>query len=163
MDQQEEDAMTRASAASDAPACSIERSLQVLGERWSLLILREIHREKHRFAEIQASLGIAANLLSARLKTLVDAGVVRKRTYQVPGSRHRDSYHLTQAGEELQVILGALQQWGDRHCPRPSGPSAVRRERATGRPVHVGFIADEDGREVPNSDVVVHLSPDPGT
>ncbi|MCI2420248.1 helix-turn-helix transcriptional regulator [Saccharopolyspora sp. K220] len=152
--------MARAGAASDDPVCSIERSLLVLGERWSLLVLREINRGKHRFAEIQTSLGIAPNLLSTRLKTLVDAGVVRKRTYQEPGSRHRDSYHLTEAGQELQVIFGALQQWGDRHCPRPSGPSAARRERTTGKPVHVGFISNETGREIPHTDVVFELTLD---
>ncbi|MET8957804.1 winged helix-turn-helix transcriptional regulator [Streptomyces sp. NPDC004393] len=140
-------------AAHDEPSCSIERSLQVLGERWTLLIIREVYIGKHRFAEIQASLGIAPNLLSTRLKTLVDAGVLRKRTYQVPGSRHRGSYHLAPAGEELQVILGAFQQWGDRHRPRPSGPSVQRRQRSTGRPVHVGFISDDDAHEVAASDI----------
>ncbi|MFI9617162.1 winged helix-turn-helix transcriptional regulator [Streptomyces sp. NPDC052023] len=139
--------------AHEEPSCSIERSLQVLGERWTLLIIREVYCGKHRFAEIQASLGIAPNLLSTRLKTLVGAGVLRKRTYQAPGSRQRDSYHLTPAGEELQVVLAALQQWGDRHRPRPSGPSALRRQRSTGRSVHVGFIADDDAREVVASDV----------
>jgi DNA-binding HxlR family transcriptional regulator len=140
-------------ATQDEPSCSIERSLQVLGERWTLLIIREVYIGKHRFAEIQASLGIAPNLLSTRLKTLVDAGVLRKRTYQVPGSRHRDSYHLSPAGEELRVVLAALQQWGDRHRPRPTGPSALRRQRSTGQPVHVGFISDDDAREVAASDI----------
>jgi DNA-binding HxlR family transcriptional regulator len=140
-------------AAHDEPTCSIERSLQVLGERWTLLIIREIYTGKHRFADIQSSLGIAPNLLSTRLKTLVDAGVLRKRTYQEPGSRHRDSYHVTPAGQDLQVILAALQQWGDRYCPRPSGPSALRRQRSTGQPVHVGFIADDSNHEVAGSDV----------
>ncbi|MGY5052070.1 winged helix-turn-helix transcriptional regulator [Streptomyces sp. 900105755] len=139
--------------AEDEPSCSIERSLQVLGERWTLLIIREVYVGKHRFAEIQASLGIAPNLLSARLKTLVDAGVLRKRRYQVPGSRPRDSYHLSPAGEELRVVLAAFQQWGDRHRPRPSGPSALRRQRSTGRPVHVGFISDDDAHEVASSDI----------
>ncbi|SCG74846.1 winged helix-turn-helix transcriptional regulator [Micromonospora inositola] len=140
-------------AVHDEPTCSIERSLQVLGERWTLLIIREIYTGKHRFAEIQSSLGIASNLLSTRLKTLVEAGVLRKRTYQAPGSRHRDSYHMTPAGQDLQVILAALQQWGDCYCPRPSGPSALRRQRSTGQPVHVGFIADDDTHEIAASDV----------
>ncbi|MFI1467073.1 winged helix-turn-helix transcriptional regulator [Streptomyces wuyuanensis] len=139
---------------SDEPACSIERSLQILGERWSLLVLREVFAGKHRFAEIQSSLGIASNLLSARLKLLVESGVLSTQTYREPGSRPRQSYHLTQAGRELRVVLAALQQWGDRHHPRPSGPSAFRRTRSTGQPVHVGFL-DDDGREVPASDVAM--------
>ncbi|MFJ4850460.1 MULTISPECIES: winged helix-turn-helix transcriptional regulator [unclassified Streptomyces] len=138
----------------DDPSCSIERSLQILGERWSLLVLRDIFGGRHRFAEIQSSLGVAPNLLSTRLKLLVDAGVLCTRTYQEPGSRPRQSYHLTEAGEELQVVLAALQQWGDRHRPRPSGPSAKRRTRSTSRPVHVGFL-DENGHEVPGTDVTL--------
>ncbi|MCX4511127.1 helix-turn-helix transcriptional regulator [Streptomyces sp. NBC_01619] len=141
----------------DEPACSIERSLQILGERWSLLVLREVFAGRHKFADIQSSLGIASNLLSARLKLLVETGVLSTKTYQEPGSRPRQSYHLTPAGRELWVVLAALQQWGDHHRPRPSGPSAVRRVRSTGQPVHVGFV-DEDGQEVPGTDVVMDRS-----
>ncbi|MEH0578593.1 MULTISPECIES: helix-turn-helix domain-containing protein [Streptomyces] len=144
----------------DEPACSMERSLQILGERWTLLVLREVLYGRHRFAEIQSSLGIASNLLSDRLKVLVDAGVLRTLAYQEAGSRPRQSYHLTPAGLELQPVLGALQQWGDRHRPRPAGPSACRRTRSTGRAVHVGFL-DEDGREVPMEDVSLMEAPDP--
>lgn len=146
----------------DAPACSVERSLQVLGERWVLLVLREIFAGKHRFAEIQSSLGIAPNLLSDRLKLLVEAGVLRTRTYQEPGSRHRQSYHLTPAGLELRLVLAALQQWGDRHRPRPSGPSALRRLRTTGQAVRVGFL-DDDGRELPAEDVTFVTNTGHGT
>lgn len=146
-------------ATSDEPTCSIERSLQILGERWTLLIIREISSGKHQFAEIQSALGIASNLLSTRLKTLVDGGVLRKLTYQEPGSRHRYSYHLTPAGRELRVILGAFQQWGDRHLPRPSGPSSLRRQRSTGRAVHVGFVLDDDADEIVESDVNLGVKP----
>ncbi|MGW3243468.1 winged helix-turn-helix transcriptional regulator [Streptomyces sp. NPDC001070] len=136
----------------DEPACSIERSLQILGERWSLLVLREVFAGRHRFAEFQSALGIAPNLLSARLKLLVEAGVLQTRTYREAGSRQRLSYHLTEAGQDLDLVMAALQQWGDRHRPRPSGPSALRRTRSAGLPVHVGFLSD-DGQEVPGGDV----------
>lgn len=138
---------------SDEPACSIERSVGILGERWSILIIREISRGQHRFSEIREVLGIAPNLLSARLKSLVDAGVVETRTYQEAGSRPRDSYHLTAAGKGLLIVLAAFQQWGDTNLPRPSGPSALRRTRDGGRSVHVAFV-DDDGHEVPASEVV---------
>ncbi|AQZ70233.1 transcriptional regulator [[Actinomadura] parvosata subsp. kistnae] len=138
----------------DEPACSIERSLQILGDHWTFLVLREIFAGRHRFAEIQTSLGIASNLLSARLKLLVAAGVLDTRTYREPGSRPRQSYHLTESGRDLRLVLAALQQWGDHHLPRPSGPSAVRRTSDGDRPVHVGFL-DEDGREVPASEVSI--------
>jgi DNA-binding HxlR family transcriptional regulator len=140
----------------DEPACSIERSLLSLGERWTLLILREIFAGRHRYAEIQAALDIAPNLLSTRLKSLVSAGVLQTRSYQEPGSRHRDSYHLTQAGKDLRLVLGALQQWGDIHRPRSVGPSALRRTRSAGRPVHVAFV-DDDGHQVPPTEVAFVL------
>jgi DNA-binding HxlR family transcriptional regulator len=146
--------------ADDKPRCSIERSLQILGERWAWLVLREVLDGKHRFAEIQSSLGIASNLLSDRLKLLVEAGVLYAGTYREPGSRSRQSYHLTAAGKELRLVLAALQQWGDRHRPRPSGPSALRRTRSTGKPVHIGFI-DEDGHEVPGADVLILAATEP--
>ncbi|MFC6085345.1 winged helix-turn-helix transcriptional regulator [Sphaerisporangium aureirubrum] len=142
------------SQGADEPACSIERSLQVLGERWTFLVLREIFAGRHRFAEIRGALGIAPNLLSARLKTLVEAGVLRTRAYQEPGSRHRESYHLTRAGRDLRVVLASLQQWGDVHRPRPAGPSMLRRTRENARTVYVGFV-DGDGREVPDTDVLM--------
>ncbi|MFJ2649907.1 winged helix-turn-helix transcriptional regulator [Streptomyces sp. NPDC087420] len=145
---------------SNEPSCSIERSLGLLGERWTLLILRGIYSGCYRFSELQATLDIASNLLSTRLKTLEAGGVIRKLDYQMPaGSRRRASYHLTPAGEELRLILAAFQQWGDDNCPRPSGPSAFRRQRSTGQAVHVGFI-DDEGREVAVSDVHFVAAPE---
>ncbi|WP_103383915.1 winged helix-turn-helix transcriptional regulator [Pseudonocardia dioxanivorans] len=131
--------------------CSIARSLEVVGERWTFLILREALSGTTRFADFRAVLGIAPDVLSNRLATLVDAGVLEKQPYREPGARVRDSYHLTPAGAELQVVLGALQQWGDEHRPYPPGPTILRRT-ADGRPVHVGFV-DDEGREVPPAEV----------
>jgi DNA-binding HxlR family transcriptional regulator len=101
-------------------ACSIERSLQVLGERWTLLILQDAFRGRHRFADFRSSLGIAPNLLSTRLKTLVDAGILETREYQEPGSRTRVGYHLTPSALQLRLILASLQQWGDEQRPGPT-------------------------------------------
>ncbi|GAA2822973.1 winged helix-turn-helix transcriptional regulator [Crossiella cryophila] len=142
----------------DEPACSIERSLQVLGERWTLLVLREVFAGRHRFSEIRASLGLAPNLLSDRLKTLVEAGVLETRGYQEPGSRPRESYHLTESGRELRLVLGALQQWGDRHRPRPGGPTVLRRTADGDKPVHVAFH-DDEGNQVPATDVAFVWNP----
>src|SRR5262249_46785959 len=92
------------------PDCSIERCLQVLSDRWSFLILREALRDGvTRFADFQRNLGIAPNVLTNRLDNLVAAGVLTKRAYQEPGSRTRFSYHATAAGQDLVVILAALQ------------------------------------------------------
>ena len=134
--------------------CSIARSLGVLGERWTFLILREAFLGATRFAEFRDQLGVAPDVLSERLATLVEYGVMAREPYREPGARSRSAYRLTPAGRELQVVLGALQQWGDEHLPRPEGPSMLRRVRGTDRPVHVGFV-DERGREVQPADVAM--------
>jgi DNA-binding HxlR family transcriptional regulator len=125
-------------------ACAVERTLSVIGERWSLLILREAFMDVTRFADFQSKLGIATNVLSTRLDKLVAAGVMNKEDYQRPGERSRPEYHLTDAGRDLAVVLGALQQWGDAHLPLPAGPVSQRCHRVTGKPVSVSFI-DERG------------------
>jgi DNA-binding HxlR family transcriptional regulator len=134
------------------PNCSIARSLGVLGERWTFLILREAIDGVTRFAQFRDALGIAPDVLTDRLTTLVDYGVMSRVPYQEPGSRTRYAYTLTPAGEELHVALGSLQQWGDAYLPRPDGPTIERRARKTNRPVHVGFI-DDRGREVTANEV----------
>lgn len=136
-----------------ASSCSIARALDVLGERWTFLILREAFSGVTRFADFRAGLGIAPDVLTGRLTTLVDAGGMTKEPYREPGARARFDYHLTPAGDELRVVLGALQQWGDAHCPNPAGPTVVRRADGDGtvdggRPVHVGFV-DHTGTAVP--------------
>jgi DNA-binding HxlR family transcriptional regulator len=135
-------------------SCAIARSLGVLGERWTFLILREATLGVTRFAQFRDSLGIAPDVLTERLATLVEYGVMERVAYQEPGSRSRSAYVLTPAGRELAVVLAALQQWGDEHLPWPEGPSMLRRVRDSDRPVHVGFV-DDRGREVPAEDVAM--------
>jgi DNA-binding HxlR family transcriptional regulator len=132
--------------------CSIERSLGVLGERWTFLILREALDGATRFAQFREELGIAPDVLTDRLSTLVEYGVLSREPYQEPGSRLRYAYQLTEAGRELQIVLGSLQQWGDKYVPCASGPTIERVNRDSRRPVHVGFV-DERGREVELDDV----------
>jgi DNA-binding HxlR family transcriptional regulator len=132
--------------------CSIARSLCVLGERWTFLILREAFSGVSRFSEFRDRLGIAPDVLTDRLATLTEAGVLTREPYQEPGRRGRYAYRLTPAGEELRVVLGSLQQWGDAHLPPPGGPTVVRRARDTGAPLHVGYV-DDQGREVALDDV----------
>ena len=134
------------------PNCSIARSLGVLGERWTFLIVREAMDGVTRFAQFRDALGIAPDILADRLATLVEYGVMSRAPYQEPGSRTRYAYTLTPAGKELHVALGLLQQWGDAHLPRPAGPTIERRTRKTNRPVHVGFV-DDRGREVAANEV----------
>ena len=135
-------------------ACAITRSLGVLGERWTFLVLREAVMGTTRFSDFRKALGVAADVLTERLNTLVEYDVMRKVPYREPGERTRFSYELTPAGHELLVVLGALQQWGDVHLPWPNGPSVVRQVKGSDRPVHVGFI-DDQGREVDHSEVAM--------
>jgi DNA-binding HxlR family transcriptional regulator len=132
--------------------CSIARSLQVLGERWTLLIVREAFAGRTRFADFRDALGIASDLLTNRLNTLVEAGVMERHPYQEAGVRLRHDYHLTPAGRELTMVLASLQQWGDVNRPHEDGPSTQRRSRSSGRPVRVVFV-DDTGAPVPQEDV----------
>ena len=126
------------------PLCSIARSLEVLGERWTLLIIREAFNGVTRFADFRAGLGVAPDVLTERLHTLVDAGVLERRPYQEQGSRSRHDYHLTAAGRGLCLVLGALQQWGDEHRPSGLGPTVLRRTAGGNRPVRVAYVDDQD-------------------
>ncbi|WP_329459912.1 winged helix-turn-helix transcriptional regulator [Streptomyces sp. NBC_01497] len=128
--------------------CAIARSLGVLGERWTFLILREAAMNgASRFSEFRKALGVASDVLNDRLGTMVNHGVFEKVPYQDPGERARSSYSLTPAGHELLLILAALQQWGDKNLPWAEGPSLLRRVRGTDQAVRVGFV-DDHGREV---------------
>ncbi|GHH32347.1 HxlR family transcriptional regulator [Lentzea cavernae] len=127
----------------------------MLGDRWTLLILRESFYGRSRFAEFRAALDISSDVLSRRLSLLVDGGVLAKVPYRVPGQRVRFAYLLTHAGHELHHVLGALQQWGDHYLPRPGGPTTQRRSGRTGRPLRVAFL-DDLGREVEPENVVAH-------
>jgi DNA-binding HxlR family transcriptional regulator len=131
--------------------CSIARTLEVLGERWTFLVVREALSGTTRFADFRATLGVAPDILTNRLNTLVEAGVLARRPYQEDGKRTRQEYVVTPAGNDLRVILGALQQWGDEHRPYSLGPTILRRS-VDDRPLHVAYV-DDEGHEVPLADV----------
>lgn len=92
-------------------ACSVAAALDVVGDRWALLVVREVTLGHHRFSEILAGTGAPRDRLTARLKLLVEAGVLERRPYQ--DNPPRSEYHLTQAGKGLRPVLHALRQWGD--------------------------------------------------
>ena len=102
--------------------CSIEAAVDVIGDRWSLLILRNAFRGVRRFSEIQDDLGIAKNLLSSRLKNLVELGVLEKVPYC--DTPLRFEYRLTSKGADLSATLVALMRWGD-HWYADDGPPTV--------------------------------------
>lgn len=102
--------------------CSIARTLAFLGERWTLLVLREIFLGRRRFDQIQGELGVASNVLSDRLATLTEEGILERRPYS--DHPNRFEYGLTEEGLELQPVLLALMKWGDRH-KAPKGPPVL--------------------------------------
>lgn len=100
--------------------CPIARSLDVLGDPWVLLILREAFLGGTRFEEFRDRLGIADNVLSRRLTSMVDNGLLRKEPYRADQRTH-DAYRLTEAGADLLPVLQALGAWGSKHTPIPAG------------------------------------------
>jgi DNA-binding HxlR family transcriptional regulator len=140
--------------------CSIARSLEVLGDRWTLLILREALIEgSTRFQEFREALGVAPNLLTQRLAFLIEQGLLTRRTYQEAGARPRDEYVLTETGRSLNLVIAALSDWGRtrRPCPDGTSPSfAVEDSRA---PVRLAFVT-EDGDQVDAEQLVARRTPD---
>jgi DNA-binding HxlR family transcriptional regulator len=129
--------------------CSLAQTLDVIGERWTLLILRDAFFGRKRFEEFQKSLGIARNILTARLNRLVDEGILEKR----PAEAGRFEYVLTPRGLELQPVLLAMTHWGDRHKPNPHGARLVFVERATGAPIAPMAVHSADGRVLKPRDI----------
>jgi DNA-binding HxlR family transcriptional regulator len=138
--------------------CSIARTLQVLGDRWTILIVREGFRGTTRFTDFRRVLGIPTDILTSRLATLVDAGVLERQGYREPGARERFDYHLTAAGEALLPVLGALAQWGNEYRPSGHGPSRLYQNAATGEATTVEFVT-ADGRVVPSADIAIVPGP----
>jgi len=134
-------------------SCSIARSLDVLGERWTLLVVREACFGRTRFSEFRDALGVAPDVLSDRLATLVEVGVLERRPYREEGGRRREEYVLTPAGEDLRLVLAALQTWGDQHRPARVDRGARFVEASTGEAVVTSFVA-ADGRRLEPGEVV---------
>jgi DNA-binding HxlR family transcriptional regulator len=136
--------------------CPIARSIDVVGEWWTILILRDAFRGLRRFDEFQVSLGIARNLLSRRLKRLVAAGVLETQPYSTRPLRHE--YRLTQKGRELYPVLMVLMDWGNRWARRDN--STVALSRATGAPLEPVLIDRATGAPITPQSVVVRSGDD---
>ncbi|GAA4936450.1 DNA-binding HxlR family transcriptional regulator [Nonomuraea thailandensis] len=127
--------------------CSIERTLDIVGEKWTFLVLREAFSGVRRFADMQAITGAPRQVLSARLARLVDEGLLRKEPYREPGQRQRDEYRLTEKGRDLYPLLVALMHWGDKHLSGDEGPPVILTHRDCGAPIELRFRC-ADGHEV---------------
>jgi DNA-binding HxlR family transcriptional regulator len=130
--------------------CSLVRAVDLVGERWTFLVLREALAGTSRFSDFRARLGIASDVLTARLAKLVDSGLLVRRSYREPGQRPRDAYCLTEAGRQVNLVLCALQEWGDEHLPDTVSTVVYRTD--DGRRVGVRFV-DGEGAVVPAGEV----------
>ena len=136
--------------------CSVARPLAVLGERWTILVLREVFMGSRRFDEIQDELGVASNVLSQRLATLVDEGILERRRY----SEHteRFEYRPTQKGRELLPVVLVLLRWGDRHTTGRAGPPLELVHTKCDHAFHAVSTCSHCGEEV----VYGEVEPRPG-
>src|SRR3954470_2251522 len=121
----------------DDANCSIARTLAVFGDRWTLLVLREAFNGVRRFEELQRGLGVARDVLTVRLRRLVDEGVLERVPYREAGQRRRFEYRLTEKGVDVYPILVALMAWGDRHKADDAGPPVELVHRDCGAPVAI--------------------------
>jgi DNA-binding HxlR family transcriptional regulator len=126
--------------------CSIARPASVLGDRWTLVILRQAFSGIKRYEDFQTSLGISRSLLSERLGKLVDAGILRREPYK-DAIRTRERYRLTEMGLDLYPVLMALREWGDRYMAEDGPPINVRHRDCGGEP-RIHLRCDRCGEEV---------------
>jgi DNA-binding HxlR family transcriptional regulator len=138
--------------------CSIAAALEVVGERWSLLIVRDVMLGVRRFDEMQANLGVARNVLQTRLTRLVDHGVLEKRLYQERPPRYE--YLLSEKGLDLWPAIVALMKWGDRHAATPAGPPVLLEHKHCGGAVDEHRICASCGSRLSVRDV--RAQPGPG-
>lgn len=139
-------------------ACSIARTLDVIGEPWSPLILRDVWAGVHRFDHIQADLGISRKVLTERLNHLVDQGVLERQPYD---TRPRYEYHLTPKGTDLVETLMVMARWGDRWLAGDAGPPVLYRHHTCGQIGHVDPRCSHCGQPMHADNV--DLLPGPGS
>jgi DNA-binding HxlR family transcriptional regulator len=137
--------------------CSIARALEVVGERWTLLILRDAFMGVRRFDDFQRSLGVARNVLNTRLQRLVEEGLLEKRPYQERPQRFE--YVLTQVGVDLWPALVSLMHWGDRHLAGEAGPPLVLEHRGCGGRASERATCDRCGAHLQARDVLAVPGP----
>jgi len=130
----------------DNQVCSVARALEAIGDRWTMLVIRDAFHGARRFEELQDRLGIARNVLSDRLARLVGDGILEKRLYQDRPPRYE--YELTAKGIDLFPVLVSLMLWGDRHVPDPGGPPVVIVHRDCGGRIDEHLLCDRCGEPI---------------
>ncbi|MEV0981330.1 helix-turn-helix domain-containing protein [Streptomyces sp. NPDC049915] len=137
--------------------CSIARTVDLLGDAWTLLVLREIFYGESRFDGFIDSLGIARNTLTDRLRRLEDAGLLERRAYQTEPVRH--AYLPTQKGRDFFGVLAALNAWGDRWLADDEGVPVVMRHTVCGHDTRARVVCSSCGEPLDSEDVTVRTGP----
>jgi DNA-binding HxlR family transcriptional regulator len=138
--------------------CTIGRAMEILGEKWTIVVLREVFNGLRRFDDMRVRTGIPRQVLANRLAMLVDNGVLRREPYREPGARARHEYRLTAKGFDLYPVLIAVASWGDRYLAEPDGPPLAFVHRDCGAAVRIGLRCAE-GHELDDNRAVL---PRPG-
>jgi DNA-binding HxlR family transcriptional regulator len=141
----------------DNQVCSVARSLELIGDRWTMLVIREAFMGTRRFDDYQRKLGCARNVLAGRLGRLVDADILRKHRYQERPARYE--YRLTRKGVELWPAIMTLMKWGDHHVS-PDGPPVRMLHTGCDGELDERLRCDRCGAELSPSDV--YAAPGPG-
>lgn len=117
--------------------CTIGRTMSVLGERWTFVVIREVANGIRRFDDMRRHTGMPRQVLTDRLALLVDHDILRRAPYREAGQRERHEYRLTEKGFELFPLMVAVAAWGDRHYADEAGPPVAFEHRGCGAPVEV--------------------------
>ncbi|MEL7540734.1 MAG: helix-turn-helix domain-containing protein [Pseudomonadota bacterium] len=136
--------------------CHLAKAIEILGDRWTLLILRGALFGVRRFDDFQNELSIPRTVLSGRLKKLVESGVLTKKAYKEDGKRARPEYLLTEAGEALRPVLMGLNLWGDEWASDGAAPLLSFTHAKTRQKVRPAFV-DEDGKETKLTEMRISL------
>ena len=140
-----------------AIACSIARAVDVVGQRWTPLILRDLFAGMARFEDIRRDLGIASNVLAVRLDDLERHGVVERRQYQSAPARHE--YVLTEKGRDLYPVIATLVAWGDKWLAEPAGPPALTVHVECGHVTTAKAVCAECGGELNAANAIAAAGP----
>lgn len=124
----------------DLSNCPIVRALDVVGSRWTLIVLREAFNGVRRFEDFQQHLGVSPSVLSNRLRDLVDEGMLSREPYREDGVRERYEYHPTPKAWDLYPVIVGLMQWGERYLGDPEGPPIQLVDNKSGRPVVAAIV-----------------------
>ena len=142
----------------DRTLCPVARAETIVGDRWTVLVLRELFMRMHRFEEIQAQTGGTPQMIAARLKKLEADGLVKRRVYNKRPLRHE--YHLTDKGEAFYPVILALRAWGETWCKSPrEGRALSYTHRSCGKPAGLGPVCESCGTPLHREDLTAEQAP----